>query len=83
MSHRGPSIEQVRSGLRATLESYKASGLVDHVRILAGCCSACDVDEGVVPLDLEMTHQRLPHGLCERADGGACPCAYSPVVASG
>jgi hypothetical protein len=47
---RRPSIEQVRAGLEATLFGYAESGLVDNVRILAGCCPTCDQhDRAVLP----------------------------------
>jgi hypothetical protein len=78
-----PTIEQVRAGLKATLRSYADSGLVDNVRILAGCCPTCDEDDRVVlPLSDELSSQRLPHAGCERVDPGyPCACAYAPVVA--
>jgi hypothetical protein len=80
MGARNPSIDDVRAGLREALLSYKASGLVDNVRILAGCCPVCDADEGVAPLNQELANQRLPHPSCENAEGGPCPCAYSAEI---
>jgi hypothetical protein len=78
-----PTIEQVRAGLTATLRSYADSGLVDNVRILAGCCLTCDEnDRAILPLSDELRSRRLPHPGCEHAEPGyPCACAYAAVVA--
>lgn len=66
------------------LETWSKRTEVTAVRIVGAlplaCCPACQEADGtVLPLDVAIDEQPLPHEDCRDARGNHCCCSYAPV----
>lgn len=83
MSNKAKIIKELKRNHKATLESYKKSGVIGYVEILSAenSCEACKKWKGKkIPLETAIKKQLLPMMFCQNKTYGYCRCCYAPVV---